>query len=402
MDRPRLRLVAALLAIATVAACSGTSTSQLPVAPSATPAPSSTPVATTTTVTVASAAAQTLPTIGGGSASVSLAATAGTPANASIAVTVSSTPPGGAMAIAAAARKTLALSRIALAYYTFVSSIDIQLTSFPSFTVSFPTSLVPVGTTIKEAFLDAGTSQPVFTYDIAIGTSGATFTSSANPPKLLAGKTYIIAFYYEIGNTATATPIATPTPTASPSTVPTTGATATPVPVPTAIGFASGSATFTAVAGYNGLAGSIAPLVTVENGIAKTGTYPGNATFESTTQGAPSFSAATSANPLRQIILEVNDNTSISNSTTYATVGSTNNTAVLLYYAEYYSIGGTIMSRNWVASGFTVTFENVGNGAATYRIRGATFIPDTSYTSNPAVGTFTLNAVGTANPYTSN
>jgi hypothetical protein len=409
MDRPRLRLVAALLAIATVSACGGANSTQLPAAPTAaptvaatptaSPAPTGTPASSVTNVTVASATAQTLPTIGGGTATVSLAAVAGTAANASVAVTVSSTPPSGAIAIAAAARRTLALSRIALAYYTFVPSVDIQLASFPSFTISYPTSLLPAGTTIKEAFLDAGTGQPVFTYDIAFGTSGATFTSTAIAPKLLAGKAYIFAFYYETGNTATATPSATPTatatPTASPTPTPTTTASATPTPVPTAIGFASGSATFTVGAGYNGLAGAIMPLVTTEGGVS------GNATFESTTQGAPSFYSGTSANPLRQIVLEINDSVRISNSTTYTTVGS-NSKAVLLYYSEYYTIGGTIMSRNWIANGGTVTFENVGNGAATYRLRGATFIPDASYTANPAAGTFTLDAVGTANPYTSN
>ena len=419
MDRPRLRLVAALLAIATVSACGGANSTQLPAAPTAaptvaatptaSPAPTGTPASSVTNVTVASATAQTLPTIGGGTATVSLAAVAGTAANASVAVTVSSTPPSGTIAIAAAARSTLALSRIALAYYTFVPSVDIQLASFPSFTVSYPTSLLPAGTTIKEAFLDAGTGQPVFTYDIAFGTSGATFTSTAIAPKLLAGKAYIFAFYYETGNTATATPTAAPTatpiatptatstPTASPTPTPTptTSASATPTPVPTAIGFASGSATFTAGAGYNGLASSITPLVTTESG------GNGNATFESTTQGAPSFYSGTSANPLRQIVLEINDSVPISNSTIYTTVGN-NSKAVLLYYSEYYTIGGTIMSRNWIANGGSVTFENVGNGVATYRLRGATFIPDSNYTVNPAAGTFTLGAVGTANPYTSN
>ncbi len=92
---------------------------------------------------------------------------------------VSSTPPSGTPAIAAAARKTLSISRIALAYYTFVPSVDIQLASFPSFTVSYPTSLFAAGATIKEAFLDAGT--------IAFGASGATFTSTVSTPKLRAG-----------------------------------------------------------------------------------------------------------------------------------------------------------------------------------------------------------------------
>lgn len=100
---------------------------------------------------------------------------------------VSSTPPSGTPAIAAAARKTLSISRIALAYYTFVPSVDIQLASFPSFTVSYPTSLFAAGATIKEAFLDAGTAQPVFSYDIAFGASGATFTSTVSTPKLRAG-----------------------------------------------------------------------------------------------------------------------------------------------------------------------------------------------------------------------
>ncbi len=421
MDRPRLRLVAVLIAVATVSACGGTDNARLLPAPTAAP----TAAPSFTSVTVASASAQSLPTIGGGTASVSLAAVAGTPANATVAVTVSSTPPSGAIAIAAVGRKTLTGSRIPLAYYTFVPSVDIQLVSFPSFTVSYPTSLLPAGTTIKEAFLDAGTAQPVFTYDISFGPSGATFTSTATAPKLLAGKAYIFAFYFESVATATATPTVTPTPTAttnptptsspspsptatttaratptatptaSPTPTPTTVASASPTPVPTPIGFAGGSATFTAGAGYNGLTSSIVPLVTSESGVV------GNATFESNQQGAPSFFSGSSANPLRQIVLEVNDNTRISNSTTYSGSDLTN-FKVLLTYSEYYTAGGTGTSRNWIASGGTVTFENVANGAATYRLRGVTFIPDASYTSNPATGTFTLDAVGTANPYTSN
>ncbi len=234
MDRPRfhhvLTKLAAVIAIASVAACGSTGGAQLPLAPSATPVPTATP--STTTTIAATGTPQAIPAIGGGTATVSLAAAAGTAASASVSVTASATPPSGTAAISAAARKALAIARVALAYYTFVPSVDIQLTSFPIFTVSYPTSLVPAGTTLKEAFLDAASAQPVFTYDIAFGTNGATFASTAAAPKLLAGKAYIFAFYYETGSNATPTPTPTTTASTAPTATPSPAPTSTPVPVP--------------------------------------------------------------------------------------------------------------------------------------------------------------------------
>ncbi len=433
MDRPRLRRVSnrlvASFVLTSLVACAGTNAAA-PTLPTPTPIAAATPTAAPSstpgpvTVSAVSAAAQALPALGGGTTTVALAVAPGTPANATVAITASNAPPAGTIAIAANGRTPRALTRVPLVYYTFVPSVDIQLTSFPSFTISYPTTYLPAGTTIKEAFLDAGTSQPVFTYDIAFGASGATFTATANAPKLLAGKSYIFAFYYESGSTATATPspapsssaastatptptpaatataspLSTPTPTAKPSTAPsatpTPNPSATPTPVPTMAGFPSGSATFSAPVGYNGSTAAIVPLVTTESG------GNGNATFESVQQNAPSIQQATLANPLRQIVLEINDNVKLGNSSTYTLGGS--NFGSILTYAEYYATGSTFASRNWIAIGGTVTFENVGNGVATYRVRGATFKPDPNYTTILATGTFTLDAVGTANPYTSN
>ena len=234
------RMGTALVAAAVLAGCgSGGSTSIPTLTPPATasPAPSTAPnVATlavgTTPATVA------LPAANGSTATVALAGAAGTPAGATVTITATTTPPAGITALAARGRSVKDVTRVPVAYFTFTPNVDIQLASFPAFTISFPAGIVPSGTTIHEAFLDASTSQPLYTLDVAFGPNGATFTSSANAPKLLAGKQYVFAFYYELGAGATptpapsTTPTATPVPTASPTVTPTASPSPTATPTP--------------------------------------------------------------------------------------------------------------------------------------------------------------------------
>ena len=161
----------------------------------------------------------------------------------------------------------------------------------------------------------------------------------------------------------------------------------------------SGSATFTSASGYNGLLAQIASLATTESGNLYQGYY--NATFFSIPSGQTAGlfgNGADGAHPNRNITLEVNDNVPISTTVTYGSADFTNS-KILLTYAEQFGSGGYGSGRYWIANGGTITFENVANGSATYRIRGATFKPDTSFTSNQATGTFVLDAVGTANPF---
>ncbi|MDQ6943216.1 MAG: hypothetical protein M3169_11985, partial [Candidatus Eremiobacteraeota bacterium] len=231
-------MATALTAAALLAGCGGGAATSVPVlSANATPTPSPAPFVATLSVGT-SPATQTLPSFNGTTGTVSLTGAAGTPANASVTVTASTAPPAGTIALAAAARSAKALTRTPIAYFTFTPNVDIQLASFPTFTISLPSNLVPAGTTIHEAFLDASTSQPVYTLDVAFGPNGATFSSSAAAPKLLAGKSYVFVFYYEQGSNATpapsttpsTAPTATPVPTASPTATPTISPSPTPTP----------------------------------------------------------------------------------------------------------------------------------------------------------------------------
>jgi hypothetical protein len=220
-----LRLIAAACIGAALAACGGGTTNTTPVS-----IPTATPSAAASSSTFSpSANAQSLPVANGATASVTLPVAAGT--SGTVTVTASATAPAGFAQISAFRRSAQAVTRNALAYYAFVPSVDIVLTGFPTFTIAFPANIVPVGSTIHEGFLDGSTSQPVWSYDIAVGASGATFSATASAPKLLAGKSYIFVFYLESGSNATPTP--SPAPTSSPSAMPT--ATATPTAAPTTV-----------------------------------------------------------------------------------------------------------------------------------------------------------------------
>jgi streptogramin lyase len=225
-----IRVATALTMAAMLAGCGGGGGTSVPVL-TATPTPSPVPSVTTLAVGT-SPAAQTLPSLNGTTGTVTLTGAAGTPANASVTVAVTTAPPAGIAALASTARSARAVTRTPIAYFTFTPNVDIQLASFPTFTIAFPAGLVPAGTAIHEAFLDASTSQPLYTLDIAFGPNGATFSSSAAAPKLLAGKSYVFAFYYELDANATSAPTTTPStvPTATP--VPTASPTATPTSSP--------------------------------------------------------------------------------------------------------------------------------------------------------------------------
>jgi hypothetical protein len=395
MNRPGL--AAAILTAAFLAACGGGVTTQpLPVV-TASSAPASASVAVGT-----SPVTQSLSIANGATTDVSVTAAAGTPANASIVISTSSAAPSGGAAITSVQRQIQAITHVSLGYIAFVSNVDVQLAAFPTFKLTFPAALLPAGATIHEAFSDPTVVPVSYIYDVANGPSGTVLSGSATgttkAPKLLAGKTYVFAFYYETGSAATPTPgpSQSPTPAASatPSAKPSTTATASPTPVPVATGTApSGSATFSAPSGtYNGLLTSIAPLSTIESG------GNGNETFVSIPPGQTG-NGVDSAHPNRTITLEVNDSTPLSNSTVYRT-SDFNGFKLLVTYGEQFGPGGFGFGRYWIANGGTVTFENVGGGAATYRLTNVTFIPDPGFVSNQAAGTFTLNAVGTASPFT--
>ncbi len=382
MNRPGL--AAAVLTAALLAACGGGGVTTQPV-PLA--SPTSAPVSATLAVGT-SPATQSLSVANGATATISVTAAAGTPANASVAISTTAGPPAGGTAIAATLRQIQAVSHVSLAYVIFVANVDVQLAAFPTFTFTFPASVLPAGATIHQAFSDPTVLPLGYIYDVANGANGAplTTTASAKAPKLIAGKTYVFALYYETGSAATPTPA----PSATPSSAPT----ASPTPVATGTGAApSGSATFSGQSGsYNGLLTSIAPLSTTEGG------GNGNETFFSIPPGQTG-NGADSAHPNRSITIEVNDTAPLSNSTVYHT-SDFNGFKLLVNYGEQFGAGGYGFGRYWIANGGTVTFENVGNGAATYRLTDVTFIPDPGFVSNQATGTFTLNAVGTANPFT--
>ncbi len=125
-----------------------------------------------------------------------------------------------------------------------------------------------------------------------------------------------------------------------------------------------------------------------------------NTTFQSVAHGQRSQTVFTASDPSRTIDLEVNDTKPIASGTTYS--GSDISISkVYLTYTERFGSGSTQTIKSWIANGGTVSFENVGNGQATYRIRGATFVLNPNYSANAGTGTFTLDAVGTANPFTS-
>jgi hypothetical protein len=366
MNRPRL--AAAVLTAALLAACGGGGVTTQPV-PLA--SPTSAPVSATLAVGT-SPATQSLSVANGAAATISVTAAAGTPANASVAISTTAGVPAGGTAIAATLRQIQAVSHVSLAYVIFVANVDVQLAAFPTFTFTFPASVLPAGATIHQAFSDPTVLPLGYIYDVANGANGAplTTTASAKAPKLIAGKTYVFALYYETGSAATPTPVAT-------------GTGAEP----------SGSATFSGQSGsYNGLLTSIAPLSTTEGG------GNGNETFFSIPPGQTG-NGADSAHPNRSITIEVNDTAPLSNSTVYHT-SDFNGFKLLVNYGEQFGAGGYGFGRYWIANGGKVTFENVGNGAATYRLTDVTFIPDPGFVSNQATGTFTLNAVGTANPFT--
>ncbi len=219
MSRFSFKSLALVASLAVLAACS---------AGGALPVPTPAPTASgTVTIPVGSVAAPVaLPAPSGGSATVALASTSA-PAGATIAVTYSTTAPTGVTPLIM--KKAALTGATVLAYYTFAPSVTIPLSAFPAFTLTYPTSLLPPGTIIRAAFLDAGTQSPVYQLDIAQGTNGAVLTSTAMAPSLLAGKTYIFAFYYLA---AVATPTPTPTPTDSPTTSPTVAPTTTPTATP--------------------------------------------------------------------------------------------------------------------------------------------------------------------------
>lgn len=229
-------LALGLLCLGALSACGGTQ-STVPVAlptpvatPSPTPAP---PGGTTTTLAVSSApATATLPAVNGATTTVTFGAVS-PPAGATIAVSASTTPPAGIVALQGRNRRPQALTRTTLAYFTWVPSATITLSAFPQLTATFPTSTVPAGTSLHEAFLDGSTAQPVYQLDVAFGPNGATLSSTVSAPTLQAGKTYVFVIYLETGAAPSPAPSTAPStaPSSAPSTAPSTAPSASPSPV---------------------------------------------------------------------------------------------------------------------------------------------------------------------------
>ncbi|MDP9016695.1 MAG: hypothetical protein M3N19_00045, partial [Candidatus Eremiobacteraeota bacterium] len=309
-----LRLGAIALASMLLAAC-GSSASGL--APAAA-------VGTTATLTIASASAQPLPVPNGGTASVSITAAAGAAANTQVAVSASTSAPTGLPALLSASRQALNVARMPLAYYAFVTNVDLQLTAFPSFTIAFPAQLVPTGATLHEAFLDGSSSPPAYAYDIARGPNGGTFAGAGTPPKFLAGKLYLFVFYYETGSAATPTPTATPSPPPSPTPIPTATASAPP-----ASGNSTGTVTISsASASFNGIASPI----TGGDTTASSGQYQGqfNTHFVTIPHGQTG-NGVDGAHPNRSVTLEINDTVPLSSASSYSLA----NKAILTYGEQF-------------------------------------------------------------------
>jgi streptogramin lyase len=233
-----------LLCSVAVTACSGGGATSVPALGTATPTPA--PVATAspnpaTLAVTSSPATSAVPPVNGATGTVSFGAV-NPPAGATIAVTVSTTPPAGVTALQSLVRRTKAVTRTTLAYVTWTPSVTIALSAFPQYTLTFPASLIPAGTTLHEAFLDGATAQPVYQLDIAFGPNGGTLTSTIGAPTLQAGKQYIFVFYIETDSNATAPPTATPGPTAAPTTNPSGAFLGSPVTITKVdTGFPAGS-----------------------------------------------------------------------------------------------------------------------------------------------------------------
>ncbi len=134
-----------------------------------------------------------------------------------------------------------------LAYLGFTPSATFTFASFPTFTLTLPSSVSTAGESFYIAFLAPGASAWVEPAAGPAAVSGQTLTFNADtvpsvtfPITLTAGQTYGFALY-EVASSAspsptpTASPTATPTPaaTASPTATPTPAGTASPTPTPT-------------------------------------------------------------------------------------------------------------------------------------------------------------------------
>ncbi len=230
-------LALGLLCLGALSACGGTqstvpATLPAPVA-TAVPTASPTPAGSTTTTLAVSAAPATaaLPALNGATATVTFGAV-NPPAGATIAVSASTTPPGGIVALQGRNRRTQAVTRTTLVYFTWIPSATIALSAFPQLSATFPTSTVPAGTSLHEAFLDGSTAQPVYQLDVAFGANGATLSSTASAPTLQAGKPYVFVIYLETG--AAPSPAPSTAPSTAPSSAPSVAPSATPSAVPSA------------------------------------------------------------------------------------------------------------------------------------------------------------------------
>jgi hypothetical protein len=244
-NRNRFTALFILLALGLSACGGGGGTA--PSAPGAPQQPSQPGTATAShTYTLGGAASSyAIPSLAGFGGSVAMPA-ATVPAATTLSLTSALKAPAGAPAFPTAARPKDAGTLNVYFYTTIQLSATITFQSLPGFSLTLPDTINPAG---QQFFYAVSTSTPNSGAVQSFGTQGpatvagqtVTFTPTNTPLTLLAGTSYIVAFYATSAVAATATPTATPTvlltatptPTPTPTATPTVLLTATPTPTPT-------------------------------------------------------------------------------------------------------------------------------------------------------------------------
>jgi virginiamycin B lyase len=215
--------VFAIVAALSLGACGGGGNggaSGLPQGQSS-PTPSATAQTATRTYQLSSTAASyDLPPLGGFTGSLAFP-TAAVPAGTSLELTSSLDAPGGTLIPTGSARKTQATGTLNVYYYATIRlSSTVTFSTLPGFSVALPATVKPAGLQFFYAISIPAPTNGAVSQDRTEGpatVSGAnvTFTPSATPLTLLAGKAYTIAFY-AISPVVRPTPAPTPTRTPGP------------------------------------------------------------------------------------------------------------------------------------------------------------------------------------------
>jgi hypothetical protein len=236
-SRNRFSPLAILLALG-LSACSGAGGGTAPSAPGAPQQPSQPGAATAThTYTLGSAASSyAIPSLAGFGGSVAMPA-ATVPAATTLSLTSALKAPAGGPAFPTAARPKDAGTLNVYFYTTIQLSATITFQSLPGFSLTLPATINPAG---QQFFYAVSTSTPNSGAVQSFSTQGpatvagqtVTFTPTNTPLTLLAGTSYIVAFYATSATAATPTPTPTATPTAPPTATPTPTPTPTSTPTP--------------------------------------------------------------------------------------------------------------------------------------------------------------------------